>query len=283
MIVTLINDSNLEFFMGAFTKETAGEADLLLGVIDDEDEYKACGGMALNIDDYGFRIISLYIAENKRRLGAATALLNYLDDLCEKEDIPGIRATYILDDETEGFCELLKSRGYTEDTDTGKSFIFAIGDVNLDVLPGRSKPPAGNISSLKKIDMHEWDAFCDRIYSERDALSEADRNVYPLLKDPDHYDRDMSYIYKAKDGSITGVLLSSISVRGYHLEYIWHENNDISELYALIATAAQNCLKLMPDAEISVYAANSEVEQLIRKLVIPESLRSENTIRQFKI
>ena len=41
MIVTGINEENLQYFMGAFTEETIEKADYLLGVIDNEDDYKA--------------------------------------------------------------------------------------------------------------------------------------------------------------------------------------------------------------------------------------------------
>ncbi len=283
MIVTVINKDNLEFFMGAFTKETTEEADLLLGVIDDEDEFKACGGMALALDDNGFRIISLYISENKRRLGAATALLKALDDFCEKENIPGIRTSYVLNESTEGFYELLKSRGYTEDPDTGKSFSFTVGDVNIDILAGQSQASTGKICSLKDIGADDWDTFCDKIESERVGRSKTDRNVYPMLKDREYYDEDMSFVYKDKDGSLTGVLLSSITSRGYNLDYIWHKNNNLYELDDLIATAVRTCKEFTPFAEITVYAANSSIEKLLGMLVLPEGLHPENTIRQFKI
>jgi hypothetical protein len=105
-----------------------------------------------------------------------------------------------------------------------------------------------------------------------------------MLKDREYYDEDMSFVYKDKDGIISGVLLTSLSLRGYHLEYIWHRNkNTLDDLNDLIFTAVRACKEFTPFTEISVYVANSSIEKLLRMLVLPEGLHSENTIRQFKI
>ena len=124
MKITRIGEKNFKFFE-QFMLQTAaaGENNMVrLGVIDED---TACGAAVFRIGEYEAELLSLYVAPEFRRRGAAQLLLDTFEELAEDSGLQSIMAVWLK--EMGGLAEFLKKNGFLL-LDGSPAFSFRAGD-----------------------------------------------------------------------------------------------------------------------------------------------------------
>ena len=107
MKLTLINKENEEYFLTLMTEAGRNAQDnaIRIGVLNDAGH--AAGALVARIESDVLDIISLFVSENSRRNGYATAMIKTLIGLCDPGEQTAISVQFCADDELYGFFEAL--------------------------------------------------------------------------------------------------------------------------------------------------------------------------------
>lgn len=124
MKITRIGKKNCKFFDKLLLQAAATEDRnvIKLGVVDDD---TACGAAAFRIGEYEAELLSLYVAPEYRRRGAAQKLMDTFEELVDDTGLQAIMAVWLR--EMGGLAEFLQKNGFLL-LDGSPAFSFRVGD-----------------------------------------------------------------------------------------------------------------------------------------------------------
>ncbi|MCI6630869.1 MAG: GNAT family N-acetyltransferase [Lachnospiraceae bacterium] len=124
MKITRIGKKNCKFFDKLLLQAAATEDRnvIKLGVVDDD---TACGAAAFRIGEYEAELLSLYVAPEYRRRGAAQKLMDTFEELADDTGLQAIMAVWLR--EMGGLAEFLQKNGFLL-LDGSPAFSFRVGD-----------------------------------------------------------------------------------------------------------------------------------------------------------
>lgn len=93
MYITWINSTNMEFFAGGLLEGTQAKADILIGAITEEDE-RACGVLAAEVQERQINILSMFVNESDRRKGAGRQMLTELFTYGTRAGFDAVKISY---------------------------------------------------------------------------------------------------------------------------------------------------------------------------------------------
>lgn len=122
MQITKIGPQNQQWFEGfLMTPESTGDM-IRLGVIEDD---TACGAAAFRIGRRGAELLSIYVAPEFRRRGAAQSMLDTFLELGGKLGLTSLMTVYMRDNAEMG--AFLAKNGFLQ-LDSSESYFFLAGD-----------------------------------------------------------------------------------------------------------------------------------------------------------
>ncbi|MCR5594672.1 MAG: GNAT family N-acetyltransferase [Lachnospiraceae bacterium] len=260
MIATLITKNNRQQFLQAVPRTLLKNCDVFLGAID-EDEDVACGVLAAEaLPDHSLAIRFIYVAEEYRRMGAGTVMIEALKDVAYEIEATGLICLHEAGNESDGIDELLTETLFYSNPDDS-SFIYS---VSLDQLEAGREMKHMMCFALSDISDKRWKSVGDKWRKLKGDPSV----LHAFEDDRKDYDQDYSFIYIDKSETSMGLLLVYENAGNYEIDTFQTagKNADVAGL-TLINNAVDRAKKNLPgDTRIIAEAAGEKVEKLLNGL-----------------
>lgn len=173
MKATFINIDNAVFFLSILPEELIFSSTILIGAIDKEGT--ACGVLGAKEQKYGkmdkkmINLQFIYVHPDYRRQGAATAMLNLLEQYGRSRECAGIHAKYLVTDDMMSLWSYLESNGFETDEEGFSDMLFRIPYALLEkLIPSRKIKIPEKIVRLKDINRDQKNNFLQ--YSKHKQL-----------------------------------------------------------------------------------------------------------------
>ncbi len=220
-----------------------------------EDEL-AIGALAGAIDDEVFEIVSLYVVPEKRRQGAATALVEKLIEILDDEDI-AIRAQYTVENEdNSALMPFFQSMGFFNDRISYPTYYIGyLDDIKIDYRNARKID--GKIVSFSEVSSILLKS------TSNDSMSHG----FPIpdggLTD-DKLERDLCFCV-VKDGKIGAyVTVKNLEDGLLEIPAIWsglqNPMETVSMVFRLVGALKE---KFDPETRVAMLATNIRANKLI--------------------
>ena len=173
MEATYINLNNALFFLSILPEELIFSSTILIGAVDDEGT--ACGVLVAKEQKYGkkdekiINLLFIYVHPDFREKGAATAMLNLLEQYGRSRECVGIHAKYLVTDDMMTLWSYLESNGFETDEEGFSDMLFRIPYALLEkLIPSRKIKIPEKIVRLKDINRDQKNNFLQ--YSKHKQL-----------------------------------------------------------------------------------------------------------------
>ncbi len=277
MVITAIDETNLEFFETLIPPELVHSVQPLFGAIADDET--ACGVLAAECDDTFLRISWLYVAEEYRRQQAATMLLDAALEVAVMSGQDAMYVQYVNDESHADFDSLLEHYGFEDYVDEpdddeeeselsekkdggaeygdGKLFVTAVRDITPTVLQAKDRLH-GKYTALKDLPGYKWKEYTN-------TFDESENEVDFIFRPVEEYDGECSFVWM-KDGNVCGCLLVSRDEESYSLEYLSVQSGE-SPVHAVeLLSEGIQVIQERGDADASIYitAMTAASEKLVQ-------------------
>lgn len=226
-------------------------------------ENVACGALAGYADDGCFRVISLYVAPDYRRLGGARLMIRQLEELLSKCDIRSMVISFtIVEPDCETMIPFLSAMDYDPEDDRGRNiYTFTLEQLAENKAFEKSTGKSLQIQPFAKL---SEDVL--RIAQKRGIALEA-----PLPEDTlssPQLERELSHAW-IKDGKVEAYAVFDYSCCGMlTLSGLWVGDPNPRVLYSLLKTVIVRAQELYPpQTKIALQAVNDRSVRLVQRLV----------------
>ena len=221
------------------------------------------------------------VAEDFRRQGIGTQLMDLLKTCAREMRAEGIGCTYMITrdndkDNEHGRLEgFINSLGFDEEA---KSPIYQVpvSDSADGLYEIKSPLKQGKILPLSKISGYDWGVFREQVirvgegYVEDDDDEDDNHMVFLDVGDRVGYDEDTSHLYLNKDKRATGCILFSGNDKRLSLRYLYmltHGPTSAKVLMRLFVLAFDAVQKSYgPDTYVYVNTQNITSESILKKM-----------------
>ena len=249
-----------------------GEPVTAIGIAHEE---VACGALAGYVEDGCFRVISLYVAPDYRRLGGARLMIDQLEELLTEEpDIWSMEISFTTaEPDNETMIPFLSSMGYSPANDMGRNiYTFTLGQLENAKPLARPASRSLRIRSFSQLSEDMLRAAQKRGIAMGTPLPEN------MLTGP-QVERELSYAL-VKDGKIEAYAAVDHSCCGVlTLCGLWVGEKNPMILYSLLKMVISRTLELYPpDTCVALQVTNEQSLRLIHGLV-PDAKKISFTYR----
>ena len=213
MEITIVREENQSYFELLMPRELWEKSDLVLGAIE---EGAACGILAATEEPEHIMVLQyLFVAEEYRRKGMATALLDGLHEIGKYSGMDLTICQYALNEEQNDLDLCLDKNLFKRDEVTSPVYRTAFGDLSLKYF---GKEPDENslrkaVLPLSEVTARMWNRFAEKLEGlPKDEAGETELEVKYV------YDQDASFLL-FKQGEPVGCILFEQLEEDFLLSY----------------------------------------------------------------
>ncbi|MBE5926377.1 MAG: GNAT family N-acetyltransferase [Lachnospiraceae bacterium] len=198
MDITIVRNENQEAFENLMPSMFWEKADFVLGAVD---ENTACGIIAVCEEDTLFNIQYIFVAEEFRRRGIATALIEGIHLMAKECKIDVTYCQYAENADTESLTNCFKKNLFDRDENSSHIYKVLFKDLSVKLLDGKSRMPEDDIWPLAEVTSVVWKSFTYKL----NQLAEED--TIPEIEKKANYDQDASFLLMHKGEPVGCILL----------------------------------------------------------------------------
>ena len=265
MEITRIDEKNIEayspFLSTIIKNEINADSELIaIGAYDEEADNVATGVIAGQQEGEAFRIRYLYVDPSRRREGIATFLIDYLSEVCLRNEISVLFTEYLEDGEEEEIAGLLDSCGFDKEAGDETEYTMRLGDVKkLKMFADiDSLKPASQIQSFSEVRRAVLKGFAGELYRKGNTC------LNDLLESGE-LDEDISLVYTEED-KIYAVMAASVDEDGVTVEWAYSDPEKYTLLLPTIKAFAARINKYGDDVEMHITGMTEEAQGLLEGL-----------------
>lgn len=257
MKITLVTEQNKHYFMCLMSEQIWNKSDLILGAIYED---TACGILAVSQEDATtLSITNLFVAEDFRRKGIATSLLNELHKQAEESGFDVTMCQYVQNQNTEDLTQCLSNNLFEQDE--LKSPIYVI---RLNELPEKffEKKATAKLMPLSRVNRTLWNKFMFLLESRQD-----EEGTVPAFKQREAYDQDASF-FLINNMEIRGCILFEKQENDYILSYfcVIGEKSPVSMVALLLESYKALKNSCSGDTKIYMNALTETIQKMIVRI-----------------
>lgn len=264
MEITIIREENRSFFEPLMPEDQWEQADLVLGAIE---EGTACGVLAAQEAETVLDIRYLYVAEEYRRRGIATGLLEGLHIIGREARMDGELCQYVDCETTRELDACFSGNRFERDEEENPVYVAAFGDLSGRFF-GQAEPeetllgPGVKAVPLSAVTARTWNQFL----GELERLPNEDGTV-PDLDVKYLYDQEASFLLM-KRGEPEGCILLEKQEEDYILSYFCILKKAVpAEMMGLFRASyqvlKQNC---RPEDKIYINALTETTQKMVLQM-----------------
>ncbi len=260
MTITRITDKNIAFFQPVIPDAMLVRSNLALGVLSGGE---ACGVLLANIQSTYAELLWIFVDEKHRDLGCGEQLMSAFTDIADGLNLPISFFTLNESQHTEEFVSFLDSKtGFVRELENkGESFSFFLKSVKS--KPSKRSDTTG-IKPLSAVLSRE-EKMIHNLLNETFGVSVTEYDMTAWK------DSNLSFL-KVSDKRIESFILIRLTFakRSTNLmvDYIYDQNHDFKNIFALIDTVKDQTAKLYmpPNTLVQTVSLNSVITGLLYKI-----------------
>lgn len=198
MEITVVRKENQEAFENLMPGIFWEKEYFILGAIE---ENTACGVIAVHQENTIFNIQYIYVAEEFRRRGIGTALLESLHIVAKQCGMDVAYCQFAENTDTEPFVKYLKKNLFNRDEKDSTIYKVLFKDLSTKLLDREPRVSDGDLLPLSEVASGVWKGFKYRL----EQLSVAEDNI-PEIEKKIVYDQEVSFLL-VRNGEPEGCIL----------------------------------------------------------------------------
>lgn len=276
MEITIITDENKSYFEPLMPKEQWESSDLFLGAIQDE---TACGILAAAEDDKVLEISYLYVAEEYRNRGIASALLESLHQIGQDSGMDGELCQFLLNDDTKELDSCLAENLYAMDDLSSTVYSVTLGELPGKYFGGQMENTGNLLLPLSKVTAKTWNLFLERI-----AANQQGTDTMVRLEAMSAYDPSCSFLLMEHDLP-QGAILFENRGEDYLLSYFCAMGKSASMNMMALFRAGYQVLMADCSRETKIYinALTETSEKMVVQMTENRAVPSGQAVARYYI
>lgn len=259
MEITVVRKENQEAFENLMPRIFWEKEYFVLGAIE---ENTACGIIALRAENTIFNIQYIYVAEEFRRKGIGTALLESVHEVAKQCGMDVLYCQYAENDDTESLIKCLQKNLFSRDDNDSPIYKVLFKDISVKLLDREPRVFEGDILPLSDVISGVWKSFKYRL----EQLAAHEDNI-PEIEDKAVYDQEVSFLLERK-GEAEGCILIKRQEGNYVLAcfcVLGHVNplNMMGLFQASYQVMKNRC---NPETEITINALTETTKKVVQSL-----------------
>lgn len=261
MEITVVREENQDYFEPLMPKEQWEQADLILGAIE---EGAPCGVLAVTEEpEHILGLQYLYVAEDYRRKGIATVLLEGLNELGKRIGMDMVICRYAMNEEQKELDLCLSQNLFELDEAKSPVYVTAFGDLSPRYF---EKAPEGDGKkrnvSLSEVTAKVWNRFMEKL-----SKLPNENGTVPELGVKYLYDQEASFLL-VKRGEPAGCILFERLEEDYLLSYfqVLGETSPVDMMSLFQDSYWVLKGRCTPSTRIYINALTETTEKLVLKL-----------------
>ena len=223
-------------------RDILANGNLIIGCADDTG---TCVGVSVfQVENENIRLIYIFVAEQYRRKGAGTAMLDYMIRVVRRSSLHGIEINFFLGPDTKGYDNFFQSVGFSEDPED-KVQEFSTTLSSLASNAPRGKTPADlqflNLSMVSSAKFYQ---------AGQDLKSSVPADSYLPLLPKDCYSQDFSFLAFKDEKSLGGIMIRELARNEMEVSYLWMNQQNAAVLFALVNASLNAAVKELPERTI---------------------------------